>query len=75
MAQSYSPAQTPLDSKVSKSEANYRPAENMMQSCGNCEAFIPNSGCTKVDGRVSSDGLCDLYEPMDTEEDRMKEIG
>lgn len=61
------------DGKVDKAEVNYRPGSDL-QACKNCEHFIPNSSCTKVEGRIELMGLCDLFqEPMDQDE-LMKEM-
>lgn len=59
--------------KVEKAEVNYRPGSDL-QACKDCEHFIPNSSCTKVNGKIELGGLCDLYQaPMDQEE-LMKEM-
>jgi hypothetical protein len=55
--------------KVTKSKANYRPAETTEFMCSNCIHFQPYDltrgygHCGLVIGRVSSTGVCDLWEP------------
>lgn len=59
---------TSLDGKVPQAEVNYRPGEGP-QNCAACANFIPNTSCSKVQGKISPEMLCDLYqEPIDTEE-------
>lgn len=57
--------------KVPKSEVNYRPAE-AMQSCAGCANFIKPSGCSKVDGRIEPNQLCDLFQEPVSEDSLME---
>jgi hypothetical protein len=48
--------------KSAKTAVNYRNgSEN--ERCGLCSMFLPPDGCTAVGGKISSQALCDLYEP------------
>ncbi len=55
--------------KFTKEKANYRTAEQDEYRCGTCIHFQPFDKtrqfgtCTLVIGHVSSEGLCDLWEP------------
>lgn len=55
--------------KFTKLQANYRPGETKDFVCGNCIHFLPHDKtkqygrCGIVEGRVSSAGVCDLWEP------------
>lgn len=50
------------EGKATKLEAHYRPAEGE-ESCSSCSHFNGTASCDVVSGRVSPDGLSDLYEP------------
>lgn len=50
--------------QVSQAEANYRPAENPLQSCGKCGTFMAPDKCSKVQGKISETGLCDLFQEV-----------
>ena len=51
----------------SKADVNYREAEGEEEDdarCENCKFFIKEKGaCEKVEGDISPDYVCDLYEP------------
>lgn len=51
----------PLKTMQDKADVNYRPGDEL-QSCKTCAAFSPPQSCTKVQGEISKDGLCDLFE-------------
>lgn len=42
----------------SKDEVNYRHFEK----CSTCTHFYPSNSCELVQGNISADGLCDLWE-------------
>lgn len=55
--------------KFTKAQANYHPSENPDFRCGNCIHFQPADEtrgygyCGLVLGKVSSEGVCKLWEP------------
>lgn len=53
---------------VRKEVANYRPAEGDGEACENCQFFIKPEGCSRVLGKISASGVCDLFEIEETEE-------
>lgn len=62
-----------LSGKLSKEDANYRPAKELesKESCAECEHYLipgsASSSCRRVAGIVSGEGLCDLFVVRPTE--------
>lgn len=52
-----------LDGKQAQRDVNYRPAQRGDGACGACTYFMPPNECQIVAGRISPDGVCDLFEP------------
>lgn len=46
--------------KKSKAEVNYR----QFSACRNCEHFMLSGNCMIVEGNISPEGLCDLWETL-----------
>jgi hypothetical protein len=53
-------AQLTKNSKLSKSEVNYRPATGA-NKCGTCSMFRGPNGCTLVEGVISKGDVCDRW--------------
>lgn len=56
-----------LSGKVSKEDANYRPAEHdTKESCAECHYYTapgePQASCRRVAGSIQGDLLCDYFE-------------
>lgn len=63
-----------LAGKVSKEDANYRPAENegtTKESCAECEHYLQpgheTSSCRRTAGIVEAKDICDLFVPRENE--------
>ncbi len=54
-------AENGLAVRKSKSEVNYR----NFQACRNCNYFYTSGMCELVEGNISPEGLCNLWEPME----------
>lgn len=52
-----------LDGKQAQRDVNYRPAQRGEGACGACSYFMPPNQCQIVAGRISPDGVCDLFQP------------
>jgi hypothetical protein len=61
MPQPYPQNSNSPEGLVSKSEANYRPAESPLQTCEKCANFSGTTGCSRVEGRITPSDVCDLY--------------
>ena len=48
--------------KVSKETAKYQDKPSADKQCSNCAQFIPNNGCKLVEGTVSPQGYCILWQ-------------
>lgn len=46
-----------------KSEANYRKADDPATSCATCTHFEEPSSCALVSGKIAPDHVSDLYDP------------
>lgn len=53
---------------VQKKEVNYRPSDTEGGACQGCQHFVPPEGCTRVLGQIDPTGVCDLFEPAETED-------
>ncbi|KKL08681.1 hypothetical protein LCGC14_2573410 [marine sediment metagenome] len=53
--------QPPRYIKKAKAEVNYR----NFQACRNCNYFYPTGICELVDGPISPEGVCNLWETME----------
>jgi hypothetical protein len=49
--------------KITKEEANYRPAGSAETNCGSCGHYLGDGICDVVAGSVSTDGVSDEYIP------------
>jgi hypothetical protein len=50
--------------KKSKRETNYRPkSRHAREHCGNCVYMHHDGSCTKVQGMVDPEHVCDLWTP------------
>lgn len=47
--------------KKGKQEVHYR----NFQACRNCGYFYKSGNCERVDGPISAEGMCNLWEPME----------
>lgn len=52
------------DAGKNKAEVNYR----QFEKCGTCNYFYPPNSCEKVDGNISPDAVCDLWEMQEKKE-------
>jgi hypothetical protein len=50
-----------LAAKMSKEAAAYQPTPKSGQTCGKCQNFVAPSACAQVEGNVSPNGWCSLY--------------
>lgn len=53
---------------LSKTQANYRKAENPKFRCGECKFMFPRlsiGGCRYVRGVIHNDDTCDEFKPRD----------
>jgi hypothetical protein len=48
--------------KVSKETAKYQDKPSADKQCSNCAQFIPNNGCKIVEGTISPQGYCILWQ-------------
>ena len=51
--------------KSSKLEAQYQDQPKDIRSCATCTLFTAPDGCKVVEGKVSPDGWCKLYDLAD----------
>lgn len=49
---------------MKKAEANYRLGDEAA-SCGTCANFLAPDKCSVVEGTIASEGLCDVYTPVE----------
>ena len=47
--------------KTSKATAEYRPWPKGWAWCGRCTMFVKPDTCTAVEGKIQSQGYCNLY--------------
>ena len=50
-------------SKLSKTDANYRPAGSSTTNCGTCANYQGSGICNAVEGVVSTNGVSDVWTP------------
>jgi hypothetical protein len=50
-----------LAAKMSKEAAGYQPTPKGGQTCGKCQNFAAPSACAQVEGNVSPNGWCTLF--------------
>ena len=48
--------------KVSQKVVNYQESPKGAQMCSNCKLFVAPSSCQTVDGTVSPNGWCSIYQ-------------
>jgi hypothetical protein len=51
--------------KVSQEAARYQDKPKEIQSCAICSLFQPPEDCKVVEGKVSKDGWCALFDMVD----------
>ena len=51
--------------KVSQEEAGYIPKARDIRSCAMCTLFVRPRACTAVEGDISPDGWCKLFDMVD----------
>ncbi len=51
--------------KLSRQDALYQDDPKDMQNCAMCTLFLPPSGCKVVEGTVSPNGWCRLFDMAD----------
>ena len=51
--------------KVSQAQCRYQDKPKGIQSCALCAVFVKPDLCKVVEGRVSPDGWCTLFDLMD----------
>lgn len=54
---------SPAQAKVPQKVVNYQPKPKGNQSCATCGLFVPQTSCKLVDGTVTPQGWCTLYQP------------
>lgn len=54
-----------LPRKLTKAEAKYQDHPNDIQMCSTCTRFVKPNQCKVVDGDVSPDGWCRLFDMVD----------
>jgi hypothetical protein len=50
--------------KLPQKSAGYRPTPNGNRECSNCKLFVTPDECEKVDGKVSPQGYCVLWQKV-----------
>ena len=48
--------------KMSQESVNYQGSPKGPQQCGNCKLFTAPSSCQSVDGTISPNGWCSIYQ-------------
>jgi hypothetical protein len=48
--------------KISQKVVKYQDSPKGAQMCGNCKLFTPPSSCQTVDGTISPNGWCSIYQ-------------
>jgi hypothetical protein len=48
--------------KVSQESVNYQGSPKGSQQCSNCKLFTAPSACQSVDGTISPNGWCSIYQ-------------
>lgn len=56
---------TGVPRKLTKAEAKYQDHPNDIQMCSSCTQFVTPNRCKVVDGDVSPDGWCRLFDMVD----------
>jgi hypothetical protein len=51
--------------KVSRAEAEYQDTPKGIYTCRMCTLFVPPANCKVIDGEVSADGWCNLFDMID----------
>lgn len=49
--------------KMPQKEVAYQDSPKGQQECDKCKLFQPPNACTAVDGKISPQGWCRLYQP------------
>lgn len=50
--------------KLPQKSVGYRPTPNGDRQCSNCKLFVAPDECEKVDGKVSPQGYCVLWQKL-----------
>jgi len=48
--------------KISQKVVNYQESPKGAQMCSNCKLFVAPSSCQTVDGTISPNGWCSIYQ-------------
>ena len=48
-------------------------AQRAMEACGNCKYYVAEGGCSIVAGPIDPEGICNIYAPMEQEEEMSEE--
>jgi len=51
-----------METKLTKQETNYRPADDQSRRCGSCINYDAPDKCTLVEGIIAESATCDLWE-------------
>jgi hypothetical protein len=51
--------------KMSREEARYQETPKGIQMCATCTLYLPPSACKTVEGEVSAQGWCKLFDMVD----------
>jgi hypothetical protein len=54
-----------MDKKATKRDAQYQRMASDEDRCAVCANFRPPASCTRVEGRISPQGWCRLFEPAE----------
>lgn len=52
-------------SKISREEAQYQDSPKGIAMCATCTLYLPPSACKSVEGEVSAQGWCKLFDMVD----------
>jgi len=58
-------AQTASQTKATQAEADYQDTPKDIRMCATCQRFEPPDACKVVEGKVSPNGWCKLFELAD----------
>jgi len=58
-------ARAPAQKKMTKREAEYQDHPKDIQMCSTCTLFVRPNACKVVEGAISPDGWCKLFDMAD----------
>jgi hypothetical protein len=61
----WAPPPTRAQQKVSREAAQYQDTPKGIQMCATCTLYLPPSACKSVEGDVSAQGWCKLFDIVD----------